>query len=293
VTQIVAARPVVRRRKHQPVQLGRAIGVGAMVICALGTALPLIFLFLNGVRSDSDILSHPLGLPTKLHFNNLVDAWHGGGIGQPMGRAFFNSVIVTVIAVLLCTTLAALAGYALGTFTFRGAGAVTQVILIMVAIPTQALIIPVFKLLGAWTLTNNYLGLVAVYTAFWMPFSVLLLRAAFRAFPRELLEAGRLDGLNDLGLLIRVVLPIVKSSIQGVAVINTIGIWSELLYSFLIMNKPETRTLPAAVVSFQGTYSSNFPLLYASLIISIVPMLIFYALLSSKIRKGVSNGSLK
>jgi ABC-type glycerol-3-phosphate transport system permease component len=210
-----------------------------------------------------------------------------------MGRAFFNSVIVTVIAVLLCTTLAALAGYALGTFTFRGAGAVTQVILIMVAIPTQALIIPVFKLLGAWTLTNNYLGLVAVYTAFWMPFSVLLLRAAFRAFPRELLEAGRLDGLNDLGLLIRVVLPIVKSSIQGVAVINTIGIWSELLYSFLIMNKPETRTLPAAVVSFQGTYSSNFPLLYASLIISIVPMLIFYALLSSKIRKGVSNGSLK
>jgi raffinose/stachyose/melibiose transport system permease protein len=92
---------------------------------------------------------------------------------------------------------------------------------------------------------------------------------------------------------VRVVLPILRGPIQGVAVINTIGIWSELLFSFLIMNKLETRTLPAAVVSFQGTYTSNYPLLYASLIISVVPMLLFYAFLSSKIRKGVSNGSLK
>ena len=163
----------------------------------------------------------------------------------------------------------------------------------MVAIPTQALIIPIFNLLGEWNLTNNYLGLVLVYTAFWMPFSVLLLRAAFKEFPRELLEAGRLDRLSEFGLLTKVVLPIMKAPIQGVAVINTIGIWSELLFSFLIMNKPETRTLPAAVVSFEGTYSSNYPLLYSALIIAVVPMLIFYALLSSKIRKGVSTGALK
>jgi raffinose/stachyose/melibiose transport system permease protein len=293
VTTAVVNRPVRRRRKHERVQLGRAIGVALMMICALGTALPLLLLFDDGLRSDSEILSHPLALPKHLTFKNIVDAWHGGGIGQPMGRAFFNSVIVTAASVTVVTILASLAGYALGTFKFRGSGAVTQVILIMVAIPTQALIIPVFKMLQAWNLTNNYLGLVLVYTAFWMPFSVLLLRAAFKSFPRELLEAGRLDGLGELGILVRVVLPILRGPIQGVAVINTIGIWSELLFSFLIMNKLETRTLPAAVVSFQGTYTSNYPLLYASLIISVVPMLLFYAFLSSKIRKGVSNGSLK
>jgi raffinose/stachyose/melibiose transport system permease protein len=140
VTAAVVSSPTRRRRKHKRVQLGRAIGVALMMICALGTALPLLLLFDDGLRSDSEILSHPLAFPKHIVFKNIVDAWHGGGIGQPMGRAFFNSVIVTALSVTVVTALASLAGYALGTFRFRGSGAVTQVILIMVAIPTQALI---------------------------------------------------------------------------------------------------------------------------------------------------------
>jgi ABC-type glycerol-3-phosphate transport system permease component len=293
MTAAVIGGPSVRRKVRRSLSPGRAVSTALMIVSGLVTALPLYLLVDDGLRTQGEIVRSPLSLPAHPTLANLRSAWAGGDLGQPMGRAFLNSVIVTVIAVVVVTALSALAGYALGTFRFRGSGLVVQVILVMVAIPTQALIIPVFNLLGEWNLTNNYLGLVLVYVAFWMPFSVLLLRAAFREFPRELLEAGRIDRLSELGLLRRVVLPIMSGPIQGVAVINTIGIWSELLFSFLIMNKPETRTLPAAVVSFQGTYSSNYPLLYASLIIAVVPMLVFYAFLSSKIRKGVSTGALK
>jgi raffinose/stachyose/melibiose transport system permease protein len=277
---------------HRRVRLGRAAGVIGMTFCALLAALPLVFMVNNALRSDGEILSNPLGVVHVPHFSNIVDAWQGSGLGQSMGRPFFNSVIVTTVSVVLATGLATLAGYALGIYRFRGSGLITQTILILVAIPTQALIIPVFDLLGAWNLRNNYLGLILVYGAFWLPFSVLLMRAAARAFPRELLEAGRIDGLNEFTLLVRVALPILRGPIQGIATVNAIGIWSELLFSYVIMNQPSTRTLPAAALAFQGEYTTNYPLLYGSLIIAVVPMLVFYAFLASKIRKGVTAGAL-
>jgi raffinose/stachyose/melibiose transport system permease protein len=274
------------------VRLGRAVGVIVMTVCALLAAVPLLFMVNNALRSDGEILSHPLGLVHVPHFSNIVNAWNGSGLGQAMGRPFFNSVIVTVVSVVLVTGLATLAGYALGVYRFRGSGMITQTILILVAIPTQALIIPVFDMLGTWNLRNNYVGLILVYGAFWLPFSVLLVRAAARAFPRELLEAGRIDGLNEFTLLVRVALPLLRGPIQGIAMVNAIGIWSELLFSYVIMNQPSTRTLPAAALAFQGEYTTNYPLLYGSLIIAVVPMLVFYAFLASKIRKGVTAGAL-
>jgi ABC-type glycerol-3-phosphate transport system permease component len=272
--------------------LGRVLGAAAMTLCALFAALPLLFMLNNGLRTDGQILNDPLGLVHTPHFSNIVDAWQGGGLGQSMGRPFFNSILITTVSVVAVTGLATLAGYALGVYRYRGAGAITQIILILVAIPTQALIIPVFSMLGNWNLTNNYLGLILVYSAFWMPFSVLLMRAAARSLPRELLEAGRIDGLNEITLLTRVALPLLRGPIQGVAVVNSIGIWSELLFSYVIMNQPSTRTLPSAALAFEGEYTTNYPLLYGALIIAVLPMLVFYAFLASKIRKGVTAGAL-
>jgi ABC-type glycerol-3-phosphate transport system permease component len=271
---------------------GRMAGAAAMTICALFAALPLLFMVNNGLRTDGQIILNPLGIVSDPQFGNIVTAWQGGGLGQSMGRPFFNSVIVTTISVLAVTILATFAGYALGAYRYRGAAVVTQVILVLVAVPTQALIIPVFDMLQNWNLTNNYLGLILVYSAFWLPFSVLLMRAAARAFPRELLEAGRIDGLSEFGLLWRVAIPLMRGPIQGIAVVSAIGIWSELLFAYVIMNQPDTRTLPAAALAFQGEYTTNYPLLYSALIIAVLPMIVFYALLASKIRKGVTAGAL-
>jgi len=273
-------------------RLGRVLGAGAMSLCALFAALPLLFMLNNGLRTDGEILNDPLGLVHVPHFGNIVSAGEGGGLGQSMGRPFFNSLIVTTVSVVLVTGLATFAGYALGAYRYRGSASITQIILILVAIPTQALIIPVFDMLGNWNLTHNYLGLILVDGAFWLPFSVLLVRAAARSFPRELLEAARMDGLNEFAILWRVALPLLRGPIQGVAVVNTIGIWSELLYSYVIMNQPNTRTLPSAALAFQGEYTTNYPLLYGALIIAVAPMLVFYAFLASKIRKGVTAGAL-
>ena len=297
MTVVGAPSPAVRRRRGlaqpQGQRIGRAVGAILMTLCAAGTAIPLLLLLINGLKTTGQIVADPLALPTSLQWHNLSDAWQGGDFGAPLSRSFLNSVIVTTGSVVAVTLIAALAGYALGGFTFRGERYVTLGILVLLAVPTQATLVPIFDMMGTWNLRNTYLGLIAVYTAFWMPFSVLLMRAAFRSFPRELVEAARVDGARELGIFFRIVVPILRGPIAGVAIINAIGIWSELLFAYVLMTEPGRRTLPSAIIAFQGAFLTDFRLLYAGLIISVIPVLIFYASLSGFIRKGMSAGSLK
>lgn len=280
-------------RNGRGVRVGRAIGTAGMVVCTVAAALPLVLLLFNALKDNGQIVAHPLALPTHPKFGNISDAWKGGDFGASLGGSFLNSVIVTSVTVVLVTALAALAGYALGSFRFRGEQYTTLAILILLAVPTQATLIPVFDMMGRWNLRNSFTGIILIYTAFWMPFSVLLMRAAFRTFPRELTEAARVDGAGELTIFFRVVAPVLKGPIVGVAVVNAIGVWSELLFSYVLLTEPDKRTLPAAIIAFTGNYVTNYRLLYAGLLITVLPILITYFFLSRMIRKGMSAGALK
>lgn len=286
-----------RREGHTPTSPGaraaRIAGAVLMALCAALTAVPLLLLAVNALKSNAEIVQGPFSLPHSLQWSNLTDAWNGGVVGAPLRVNFLNSVIVTVATVALVTLLAAGAGYALGSRRFRGEQYVTQTILILLAIPVQATLIPIFDMLDGWGLRNSFVGIVGVYSAFWMPFSILLMRAAFRSFPTELLEAARMDGAGEMRTFRSVVVPVLKGPIAGVAIVNAIGIWSELLFSYVLLTDPSKRTLPSAVIAFQGVYTTDYRLLYAGLLISVVPVLVFYAALSRYIRKGVSAGALK
>ncbi|WP_375389080.1 carbohydrate ABC transporter permease [uncultured Amnibacterium sp.] len=293
--EAVATRVTRRTPTHsgRGARIGRLVGTIAMVLCAALTAVPLLLLAANALKTNAQIVSNPIAPPVVPQLGNFSDAWQGGAFGDPLSVSFANSVIVTVLTTIVVTVLAALAGYALGTIRFRGEGLVTQTVLVLLAIPVQATLIPIFDQLGNWGLRNTYLGIVLVYVAFWMPFSILLMRAAFRGFPVELLEAARVDGAGEARVLRAVVLPILKGPIAGVAIVNAIGIWSELLFSYVLLTDPSMRTLPAAVIAFQGVFTTDYRLLYAGLLISVLPVLIFYGALSRLIRKGVSAGSFR
>ncbi|WP_410812737.1 carbohydrate ABC transporter permease [Micromonospora sp. 067-2] len=287
-----------RRRGAQSVdtpagRVARVAGLIGLIVCSAATALPLLLLLANALKGSGQILSDPIGVPVPPHFGNLSDAWSQGPSGTPLARNFLNSVIVTTGAVALVTAAAALAGYALGGFSFPGEQWVSQGILVLLAVPVQATLIPVFEMLDDAGLRNSYTGIILVYAAFWMPFSVLLLRAAFRSFPRALLEAARVDGASESRVFLQVVLPVLRGPIAGVAVVNAVGIWSELLFSYVLLTEPGKQTLPAAIIAYQGVFVTDYRLLYAGLLISVAPVLLFYAAMSGVIRKGMSQGSFR
>lgn len=254
---------------------------------------PLVFLFASALKTPPEIVGQPWALPTTLHFENFVNAWQGGTIGVPIGRYFINSVIVTGGSLLVLTIAGTLGGYALARFHFPGEGIIYRFFIWTISVPVAATLIPVFVFLGNLGLRNNYLGLIGLYAAFWMPFTVIVMRSYFLSFPRELEEAGLIDGCSELGVFARIVAPIARGAIASVTVVNMVGIYSELLFAFLIMNKPELKTLPAGILAFRGEYSVEWSLLFAGLAISTIPMLVFYLVFQRQITRGMTLGAFR
>ena len=250
-------------------------------------------MFVQSLKTDSEIMGNIWALPGIPQFGNFIDVWNGGTLGVPIGRYFVNSVIVTGGTLLLLMLTGSLAGYALARFEFPGGSVFQRSLLWALAVPVHATLIPVFQFMGQLGLRNNNWGLIALYTAFWLPFTILVMRSYFISFPRELEEAGLLDGCSEPGVFFRIVLPISRGALASLSIVNVVGIWSELLFAFVLMNKPDTKTLTAGVMSFQGQYSVQWSLIFAGFALASIPTLLFFLIFQRQITKGMTMGAIR
>jgi raffinose/stachyose/melibiose transport system permease protein len=279
-----------KRRWFRP---GLVLLYGLLIFWAAVQLFPILFMFLQSVKTDAEIMGNIWALPEVVRLENFGRVWEGGQAGVPIGRYFGNSLIVTAGTLLLLTTTGALAGYALARFDFPGQAFFRSSMIWALAIPIHALMIPVFHFTGRLGMRNNLLGLILVYTAFWLPFTILLMRSYFLSFPRELEEAAKIDGATTLGTFFRIVLPISRGAMAGISIVNVVGIWSELLFAFLLMNKQPMRTLPVGMLSFQGQYSVEWSTVFAAFTMAALPTLIFFLIFQQQITKGMTVGAVK
>jgi raffinose/stachyose/melibiose transport system permease protein len=260
---------------------------------AIVELFPILFMFFNSVKSNAEIMGSPFGLPQVIRLSNYADAWKGGNLGVNLAHYFLNSVIVTAGTLLLLMFTGSLAAYAIARYKFPGSSLAQNSLIWALAIPVHATLIPVFAFLGWLGMRNNYFGLIGVYTAFWLPFTITIMVAYFQSFPRELEEAARIDGCTDFGAFWRIVLPVSRGALASISIINVVGIWSELLFAYVLMNKPEFRTLPVGIVSFRGEYQVAWNLIFAGLSIASIPTLLFFLIFQRQITKGMTMGALK
>jgi ABC-type glycerol-3-phosphate transport system permease component len=277
----------------------RRPGNGYLIVAALlcvGALLqlyPIFWMVMSALKPEGEITLYPLSLPSSLHPENFLDAWAGGISKAPIGRYFINSVIVTSLTVPILLFVSALAGYGLARFRPVGSRLYFGALLVLVAVPAQAFLLPLWFLMGDLGLRNNYLGLVLVYVALGFPFSVVLLRSFFRSFPHEIVEAALVDGCSQLGAFVRVVLPISRGALTSVAINNMVWIWNELLFALILMNKVDMKTLPLGVSTFTSEYTVDWRLTYAALVIASLPPVILFLLLQRHVTKGMTLGSIK
>ncbi|MBI1877704.1 MAG: carbohydrate ABC transporter permease [Chloroflexi bacterium] len=264
-----------------------------LVIWALVELFPILFLFMNSLKTNAEIIGSPLGWPSLPQFQNYLEAWQGGQAGVPLGRYFLNSLFVTTGTLVLLMSTGSLAGYALARYDFPGAKVAQRSLIWALAVPVHATLIPVFHFLGYLGLRNNLFGLIGVYTAFWLPFTILIVRAYFESFPTELEDAARLDGCSDFDVFWRIVLPVSRGALASMAIINVVGIWSELLFAYILMNQPEVKTLPVGILSFRGQYQVEWRLIFAGLAIATIPTLLFFLFFQRQITKGMTVGAIK
>jgi raffinose/stachyose/melibiose transport system permease protein len=250
---------------------------------------PCALVVLASFKTGAEFLNSPFALPRTLNFDNYVVAWNEAEVVLTMR----NSVIVTVASVLLSTILAVLAAYALGRYAFRFANGLQIFFLIGVIAPVQLIMLPFFVLMRDLGLLGSIASTVIAYTAFNLPLGVLILTPFFATLPRELEEAGTLDGANAVKRLVYIMLPVAKPAITTVLILNGIWIWNDFSVSLILSTVPQIRTLPVGIMSFYGSYSTQWGPIFAAVTLASLPVVIGFLLLSRQFIAGLTAGAVK
>ena len=267
-----------------------------LIFWAIVQVYPILFMFITSVKTDKQILNAPFALPDPLKLENYTIVWQGDRVAQPFSTFFLNSAIITIGSLAILLFVAGLAGYSLARGRFPGNAATQQGFLLTLAVPVHVLIIPMYFFMGELGLRNSHIGMMLVYATLGLPFTIILMRAYFLSFPRELEESALLDGCSRFGAFIRVVVPVSRGAIASMAIINISWIWSELLFALVLLDQQGVRTLPLAVAGYRPASMTSESVLgqqFAIMTLTALPLFVFYFLFQQQIRKGMTAGALR
>jgi putative chitobiose transport system permease protein len=274
---------------QKPAVGGKLALYGLLGAIALIMLFPLIWLVSTAFKSPAEnIFSFPPQLiPAQPTLQNFVTVWQS----NPFGQYLWNSVLVAVLTVALNLLFCSLAAYPLARLDFRGREAIFTLVVSTILIPFQIVMIPLYILTVQLGLRNSYLGLI--FPAIASAFGIFLLRQAFQGVPKELEEAARMDGCSELGIWWFVMLPSIRPALVTLAIFVFIGSWSDFLWPLIILDRPEYYTLPLGVAKLAGAFSLDWRLIAAGSVISIAPILLFFAIMQRYIVPTDTGSGLK
>jgi len=306
-----------------PGMAGSALKHAFLAAYLVIVVFPVVWVFYTSAKSTQEVYRNPFGLPAAITapgpetVRPLVENYRKAWVGSHFSDYFLNSVKVVALSLAGILALGAMAAYALARFEFRGRTLIYYLFLSGLIIPMQLILIPLFfqfSDMGEWatqalapaaraaglgTLTvqlhDSQAGLILIYVAASLPFTVFVLTAFFRTLPDELREAALMDGATELQVFGQVMMPLAKPGLVTVAIFNFLGLWNEYLFALVFLSTDRLKTLPLglASISMQAQYKSDFGLLFAGLVIVMLPTLLVYIVLQERLTKGVTLGALK
>lgn len=264
--------------------------LGIFVIFAVA---PIIWMIATSLMTQGQIATGNIGAPN--HFENYVEMWKNVNFFQ----YFKNSVIVCGCTTIVALTIATLAGYAVSRFNFPGAGIFGATVLatqmvpgIMFLLPLYLMFIRIQETLGI-RLINTYPGIVIVYSAFFIPFSIWILRGFFASIPIELEEAAIIDGCSKFGAFIKVILPVAKVGLIATGIYIFLMAWDELLFAWVLTTSSEVATIPVGIRLYVGNYQNRYDLLMAAGCVTTLPVLLIFFGLQKQFITGMTAGAVK
>jgi len=269
-----AVPPVRRRRGRSAGRRERPNGLAGILaaIWLVIVAVPLYYLVAASFRTRQDYLStSPLKPPSDPTLENYRTVLQGG-----FPTYLLNNVIVTVATVLIVLAVTVPAAYAVARNASRLVQRMFSIMLIGLAIPAQATIIPVYLLITQLRLYDTLLAIILPTAAFALPVAMLVMTNSLRDVPNELYEAQTLDGAGPLAVLRNLVLPLAKPAITTVTVFTALNAWNGFLFPLVLTQSRDTRVLTLGLVDFQGQFGVNVPGLLAAVTLSVVPIFVLY-----------------
>ena len=268
--------------RRPAVLLHVAVGLGALAML-----FPLVWAVVTSLTPGVGLTATPSIWPE----DPSVDAYVRLFTQIPFGRAVANSLGLAVAATLAQVATSAMAAYAFSRLPFRGSNIVFALYLGTMMIPFQVLIVPLFVEMKILGLIDNYLG--ALLPTLASGFGVFLLRQAVAQVPRELDEAATLDGAGHVRIFTGVILPNIRPALATFTVFAFMSSWNAFLWPLIILRSPELRTLPVALQALQGQFTTQWDVVMAGSVVSIIPMLALYVFAQKYVVQGVASTGLK
>ena len=262
-----------------------------LVLIVLGflSLFPIYFTLVNSVKNPEQYARNPFNLPADPQWGNFARAW------EVVSLPIFNTVFIVAVSVIAILALGSLSAYAFALLDFPGRRVLFTLVFALLLIPSFLTLIPLYLQIRELGLTNHF-AVILPYIAAEQAFTIFVLKAFFEGLPRELLEAAKVDGANELFTFGRIVLPLSVPVLVSVGIINVVPLWNDFLLPQLVLSR-EFQTVTMALVTFQGSAESytapDFGALMAAYALASVPLLILFSFLMRSYIEGLTSGSLK
>ncbi|WP_237721679.1 carbohydrate ABC transporter permease [Cutibacterium avidum] len=281
-------------RHAEPTKGDKAFATVAHILLAIWTiivVLPLLWTLMTSFKSTSEIFASPFSWPSNLHWENFTNAWNEAHIGD----YFLNTIIVVFSALAIVMVLGAMCSYVLARYRFRGNKAIYILMLAGNTFPIFLAVVPLFFTLKNLGLTNSVPGLIITYVAFALPFTVFFLYAFFKTLPYEIYEAAQIDGAGEWMTFFKVMLPMAKPGFASVAIFNFLGLWNQYLIPIAINSKEDNYVLSQGLATFATKmgYEVDFGALFASVALTVIPVVLVYIVFQRQLHGSLSQGTMK
>ena len=281
------------RRSRRPGGDSLVMSVSHVVLAiwSIVVVAPLLWALLSSFKTTREIFASPFSFPADWNLDNFRSAW----FDERFGRYFRNTVVIVGSALVIVMLLGSMCAYVLARFRFPGSRLIYYVMLAGLTFPVFLAIVPLFKLMQGFHLLNTQPGLVIVYVAFALPFTVFFLYPFFRKLPNEISEAAAVDGAGEWRTFFQVMLPMARPGIVAVAIFNFLGLWNQFLLPLSLNTVQDNYVLSQGVNRFasQAGYATDFGAMFAAVIITVVPVLVMYVIFQRQLRGSVAQGTLK
>lgn len=253
--------------------------------------LPVYVIFISSFKEGKDLVQYGVNLniePAKMSIKNYVYLLTGEHF---YFKWFFNSIFLTVVQVAFTLFISAFVSYGFAMYQFRGKNLVFFCVLLILMVPFEILMLPLYNQMIHMHMTNKYIGIYLPFLA--NASTIFFFRQFLRGIPRELVAAGRVDGATEYGIFFKLILPLMKPSMAAMAILNGMNSWNNFLWPLLVLRDDEKFTLPIGLNTLLTPYGNNYDLLIVGSFFSILPILILFLCFQRYFIEGMTAGAVK
>lgn len=279
---------IVYEKRGKNKAISRIIVYTVLIFVACIMLIPFVWMLSSSLKLEKDVFSFPIQwIPKKFYWDNYKVIWEK----VPLLTGFINSIKITAVVTVLQILTSTFAAYSFAKLKFKGRDIIFMIYILTISVPWQVYMVPQFIMMSKFGLTDSHIGLIIMHT--FTATGVFLIRQFYMGVPNELIEAARIDGLNEYGIYARIMLPLSKPAIATLCITTFTFEWNDFMGPLVYLSTNSKKTIQLMLRMFNTQYSSNYALIMAAEVISLIPVMILFLGLQKYFVEGIASTGIK